>query len=59
VVVTIGGQRPADVYVGFSGEQFHANYSGFGGNASTTGTFGGAGANNPQQLSSAPAFDGP
>ncbi|MFN2476861.1 MAG: beta strand repeat-containing protein [Chthoniobacterales bacterium] len=60
VVVTIGGQRPADVYTGFGLRGVpNANYSGFGGNGSTTGTFGGAGANNPKPLASAPAFDGP
>ena len=49
--VTIGGSTPADVYAN------NANYSGFGGNESTTGTFAGAGANDPQPLDSAPAFD--
>ena len=47
VVVTIGGSNPADVYTGF------------GGNGSTTGTFGGAGANNPQPIANAPPFDDP
>lgn len=51
VMVTIGGSNPADVFTN------NANYSGFGGNESTTGTFGGAGANDPQSLDSAPAFD--
>ena len=51
VVVTIGGPNPADVYTN------NANYSGFGGNGTTTGTFAGAGANNPQPLSNAPPFD--
>ncbi len=51
VVVTIGGANPANVYTN------HANYTGFGGNGSRTGTFGGAGANNPQPLSSAPPLD--
>ena len=51
VMVTIGGSNPADVYTN------NANYSGFGGNDSTTGTFGGAGANDPQALDAAPAFD--
>ena len=51
VLVTIGGPNAADVYTN------NANYSGFGGNESTTGTFGGAGANDPQALDSAPAFD--
>jgi len=50
VVVTIGGKAPADVYTN------HANYTGFGGNGTTTGTFAGAGANKPQPLSSAPPF---
>jgi hypothetical protein len=53
VVVTIGGKAPADVYTN------HANYTGFGGNDSTTGTFAGAGANRPQPLSEAPPFDAP
>lgn len=50
VVVTIGGPNPVDVYTN------HPNYSGFGGNGTTTGTFAGAGAHNPQPLSSAPPF---
>jgi hypothetical protein len=50
VVVTIGGKAPADVYTN------NANYSGFGGNGTTTGTFAGAGANNPQPLANAPPF---
>ncbi len=58
VVVTIGGSRPADVYTGFTGEIPNANYTGFGGNGSTTGTFGGAGANDPQPIANAPPFDG-
>jgi hypothetical protein len=53
IVVTIGGKAPADVYTN------HANYTGFGGNGSTTGTFAGAGANRPQPLSKAPPFDAP
>jgi FecR protein len=53
IVVTIGGKAPADVYTN------HANYTGFGGNDSTTGTFAGAGANRPQPLSKAPPFDAP
>ncbi len=58
VVVTIGGELPADVYTGFiGGETPKANYTGFGGNGSTTGTFGGAGANNPQPIADAPPFD--
>jgi len=35
----------------------NANYTGFGGNGSTTGTFGGAGANDPQPIENAPPFD--
>ena len=50
IVVTIGGKVPADVYTN------NANYTGFGGNETTTGTFAGAGANDPQPLSSAPPF---
>ena len=53
VVVTIGGKAPADVYTN------NPNYTGFGGNGSTTGTFAGAGANRPQPLSNAPPFDAP
>jgi FecR-like protein len=52
VVVTIGGETPADVYA------HNANYSErWGGNGSTTGTFAGAGANRPRPLSEAPPFD--
>jgi hypothetical protein len=52
VVVTIGGSNPVDVYTN------NANYSEqSGGNDSTTGTFAGAGANQPQPLPSAPPFD--
>jgi hypothetical protein len=50
VVVTIGGPNAADVYTN------NANYTGFGGNGTTTGTFAGTGANNPQPLSNAPPF---
>jgi FecR protein len=50
VVVTIGGELPADVYTN------NPNYTGFGGNGSTTGTFAGAGANRPRPLSDAPPF---
>jgi hypothetical protein len=53
VVVTIGGETAADVYTN------NANYTGFGGNGSTTGTFAGAGANRPQPLSEAPPFGAP
>jgi hypothetical protein len=50
IVVTIGGPNPAQVYTN------NANYTGFGGNGTTTGTFAGAGANNPLPLSQAPPF---
>ncbi len=50
VVVNIGGKAPASVYTN------NANYTGFGGNGSTTGTFAGAGANRPKPLSEAPPF---
>ncbi len=50
VVVTIGGSTPVDVYT------TNANYTGFGGNGTRTGTFAGAGANNPQPLANAPPF---
>ena len=55
VLVTIGGGKPINVFTN------NANYFGFGGtgNSSTTGTFGGAGAANPQPLSSAPLLDPP
>src|SRR4029077_18662808 len=59
VVVTIGGPNRADVYVNFTGEVPNANYTGFGGNGTTTGTFPGAGANRPRPLSDAPPFDAP
>ncbi len=53
VVVTIGGELPADVFTN------HANYSEeWGGNGSTTGTFAGAGAKRPRPLSEAPPFGG-
>jgi hypothetical protein len=51
VVVTIGGEAAADVFTN------HPNYTGFGGNGSTTGTFAGAGANRPRPLSDAPPFN--
>ncbi len=57
VVVTIGGTTPASVYVGSNGETPNANYTGWGGNGSTTGTFAGAGANDPLPLEDAPPFD--
>ena len=50
VIVTIGGVSPASVFTN------HANYTGFGGNGSRSGTFAGAGASNPQPLSHAPPF---
>jgi hypothetical protein len=50
VVVTIGGKAAAEVFTN------HPNYTGFGGNGSTTGTFAGAGANRPRPLSDAPPF---
>jgi hypothetical protein len=53
VIVTIGGKTPASVFTN------NANYTGFGGNGSRTGTFAGAGANHPLSLNQAPAFDGP
>ena len=51
VTVTIGGPNAANVFTN------NANYTGFGGNESTTGTFSGAGANDPVALDQAPAFD--
>ncbi len=57
VLVTIGGRLPTDVYTGFTGDTPNANYTGFGGNNSTTGTFGGAGATDPQPIENAPPFD--
>ncbi|MEO7725338.1 MAG: hypothetical protein ABIU29_11750, partial [Chthoniobacterales bacterium] len=62
VVVTIGGEIPADIYTGFIGGEVpipNANYTGFGGNGSTSGTFAGAGANDPQPIENAPPFDAP
>lgn len=53
VVVTINGGTPASVFTN------NANYTGFGGNGSRTGTFTGAGAKSPLPLSQAPALDGP
>jgi len=54
VVVTIGGEIPANVYTN------NANYSEqWGGNGTTNGTFAGAGANRPRPLSEAPPFDAP
>jgi hypothetical protein len=51
VTVTIGGPNAANVFTN------NANYTGFGGNESTTGTFSGAGANDPVALDQAPPFD--
>jgi hypothetical protein len=48
-VVTINGLAPVDVFTN------HPNYSGFGGNGSTTGTFAGQGANT-HPLSQSPGF---
>jgi hypothetical protein len=48
-VVTIGGTTPANVFTN------HPNYTGFGGNGSTTGTFAGQGATT-SPLSLAPGF---
>jgi hypothetical protein len=54
VTVTILGQNPASVFTN------RANYSRLnGGNGSTTGIFGGAGANNPQPLANAPPLGPP
>ena len=50
VMVTIGDDISATVYTN------HPNYTGFGGNGSTTGTFGGVGANQPLPLTQAPPF---
>jgi len=49
-LVTINGGRAAQVFTR------NANYSGFGGNGSTTGTFGGDGANAPRTLDGRPSF---
>src|SRR5437867_8320716 len=53
IVVTIGGPNMADVYTN------NANYTGSGGNGTTTGTFAGAGAHNPLPLDQAPPFGSP
>jgi mannose-6-phosphate isomerase-like protein (cupin superfamily) len=55
VVVTVNGPK-ASVYVNSQNNIPKANYSGFGGNGHTTGTFGGSGANPPQPLGNAPAL---
>jgi hypothetical protein len=59
VVVTIGGSKRASVYVNSTGGVPNANYTGFGGNGSRTGTFGGVGANNPLPFRQAPSLDAP
>ncbi len=59
VLVNIGGQLPANVYVNNTGGIPNANYSGFGGNGTTTGTFTGAGATPPQPLGNAPPIGAP
>jgi hypothetical protein len=58
VLVTVNGPK-ASVYVNSTGSVPNANYTGFGGNGHTTGTFGGSGANSPQPLSKAPALGAP
>ena len=55
VTVTVNGPK-ASVYVNSQNNIPKANYSGFGGNGNTTGTFGGSGANPPQPLGNAPAL---
>ena len=58
VTVTTQGHA-ADVYVGQTSGIPNANYMNFGGNNSTTGTFDGLGATNPQMLGAAPALGPP
>jgi hypothetical protein len=55
VIVTINSPQQADVYTN------NPNYFGFGGTGSpaSSGTFGGAGAKNPQPLANAPPLGGP
>jgi mannose-6-phosphate isomerase-like protein (cupin superfamily) len=55
VLVTVTGPK-ASVYVNSLNNVPKANYTGFGGNGTTTGTFGGSGANAPQSLVNAPAL---
>ena len=55
VLVTVNGPK-ASVYVNSQNNVPKANYSGFGGNGKTSGTFGGSGANAPQPLGNAPAL---
>ena len=52
-VSIVGDAGPANIYTN------NANYSGFGGSNPTNGTFSNNGANTPQPLANAPAFDGP
>jgi mannose-6-phosphate isomerase-like protein (cupin superfamily) len=60
VRVNVGGPNPAQIFVNFDAAgKPQANYSGFGGNGTTNGTFTGAGANDPQPLANAPAFGPP
>ncbi len=55
-VVTVTGTK-AGVFTFFDGKGFpNANYTGSGGNGSTSGMFGGLGANNPQPLRNAPPY---
>ena len=49
-IVTVLGPSAVNVYTN------NANYSGYGGNGFTSGTFAGKGANTPQPLSAAPHF---
>ncbi len=53
VRVNVAGSK-ASIYVNSTSSIPNANYSGFGGNGHTNGTFGGSGANPPQPLSNAP-----
>ncbi len=53
VVVTVGGSNPANIFTN------HANYTGFGGNGTLTGTFSGVGANAPKSLDQAPPLGPP
>jgi hypothetical protein len=59
IFVFVGGPA-ASVYVNSNGQGIpNANYTGFGGNGNTTGTFTGSGANSPQPLSQAPPLGPP
>lgn len=58
VFVNVTG-RIADVFVNSTLGVPNANYTGFGGNNTTTGTFTGLGANNPQPLANAPPLGPP